>query len=139
MPRPGGRTPTSGPSQSTGLCGEAGGGRIVEADDSEILGSPYGVRARRTRSAKRCAGAAAASSACPEREPSGFAARKKRSTKASRLRSGASRMGASASTLVGAAMNERGMSGSKRRPADYKSAASINQNKMTAQREHGIE
>jgi len=48
-------------------------------------------------------------------------------------------MGASASTLVGAAMNERGMSGSKRRPADYKSAASINQNKMTAQREHGIE
>src|SRR4029077_6079601 len=85
------------------------------------------------------AGAAAASSASPEREPSGFAARKKRSTKASRVRHGASRRGASASTLVGPAMNERGMSGSKRRPADYKSAASINQNKMTAQREHGIE
>jgi putative transposase len=33
--------------------------------------APYGVRARRTRSAKGCAGAAATSSASPEREPSG--------------------------------------------------------------------
>ena len=33
--------------------------------------APYGVRARRARSANRCAGAAAASSASPQREPSG--------------------------------------------------------------------
>src|SRR5580704_16132646 len=33
--------------------------------------APYGVRARRTRSTKGCAGAVAASSATPEREPSG--------------------------------------------------------------------